>query len=408
MFLHKDIFTDNMASITVPEITRRIDTDRFGPFVFETGIVAADLALALQRVEDAHDRFVASPLAQVANRLEKEVVVGSVFGTNTIEGGKLTEDETASALALDPAQVQEVEQRRAINIKAAYDLSQAVAKPGWSLDVGFLIEVHRLITDRIPHADNRPGLLRDNPKNRVTYVGDAAHGGRYKPPQFGKDIERLLQALVAWHAELEAAAVPAPIRAPLVHLYFELIHPFWDGNGRVGRVVEATLLQAAGYRYAPFALARYYLANIDAYFTLFNTCRKAADSRRPAPNQPFVAFHLEGMRQTINTLHDRVNRLIGMLLYESNIRRALDGKEINARQYTILSQLLDRGRPYALAEVRRAPWYLSLYLKRNDKTKQRDLRRLRELELLYLDADDALWPGFIPPQRIKPLGRKES
>jgi len=38
----------------------------------------------------------------------------------------------------------------------------------------------------------------------------------------------------------------------------------------------------AGYRYAPFALARYYLANIDAYFTLFNTCRKAADKKTPA------------------------------------------------------------------------------------------------------------------------------
>lgn len=398
---------DIMALETVSYITRRIDTDRFGPFVFEPGIVATDLALALQRVEDAHERFVASPLAQVANRLEKEVVVSSVFGTNTIEGGTLSENETASALALDPALVQEVEQRRAINIKAAYDLSQAAAaRPGWSLDVPFIIDVHRLITDRIPHADNRAGLLRDNPKDRVTYVGDAAHGGRYKPPQSGGDIERLLQGLVAWHAELEAAGVPALIRAPLVHLYYELIHPFWDGNGRVGRVVEATLLQAAGYRYAPFALARYYLANIDSYFTLFNTCRKAADNHRPAPNQPFVTFHLEGMRQTINALHDRVNRLVGMLLHASNIRRALDDKEINVRQYTILSQLLDRGRPYALEEMRRAPWYLSLYLQRNDKTRQRDLRRLRELELLYLDTDDALWPGFIVPQRIKPLGKK--
>lgn len=147
-------------------------------------------------------------------------------------------------------------------------------------------------------------------------------------------------------------------------------------------------------------------ADIDTYFTLFNTCRKSADAHRPAPNQPFVAFHLEGMRQTINTLHDRVNRLVGMLLYASNIRRVLDGKEINVRQYTILSQLLDRGRPVALEEMRRAPWYLSLYLKRNDKTRQRDLRRLRELELLFLDSDDTLWPGFIVPRRIKPPGKK--
>lgn len=391
------------------EISRRIETDRFGPFVFQLGLTADDVDLALHRVGDAHERFVASPLAQVANRLEKEVVVSSVFGTNTIEGGTLTEDETAGALALDPGRVQEVEQRRALNIKAAYDLSQTVtATAGWSLSTEFILDLHRLITQQLPDPDNRPGLLRDNPKTRVTYVGDQAHGGRYKPPQYGRDIERLLDALIAWHGELEAAGVPALIRAPLVHLYYEQIHPFWDGNGRVGRVIEATLLQAAGYRYAPFALARHYLSHIDAYFTLFNTCRKAAEKCQDTPNRPFVEFHLEGMRLTINSLHDRVNRLVGMLLYESNIRRALDKRQINVRQYTILAQLLDRGRSLPLDELRHAPWYASLYLKRNDKTRQRDLRALRETELAFLDTDNALWPGFIVPANIKPLGRKES
>lgn len=392
----------------LPEVMRRIETERFGPFTFQIGLASAEVDAALLRVEDAHARFVASPLAQVANRLEKEVVVSSVFGTNTIEGGTLTEDETASALSLDPEQVQEVEQRRALNIKAAYDLSQkAAGTSGWSLTTAFIVELHRLITHEIPHPDNRPGLVRNNPKTRITYVGDEAHGGRYKPPQYGKDIERLLESLVAWHGELEAAGVHALIRAPLVHLYYELIHPFWDGNGRVGRVIEATLLRAAGYRYAPFALARYYLSNIDAYFTLFNSCRKAAEKGQRVPNQAFVEFHLEGMRTTINSLHDRVNGIVSMLLFESNIRRALDDKQINVRQYTILSQLLDRGRPLRLDEIRQAPWYTSLYLKRNDKTRQRDLRRLREMELAFLDTDNTLWPGFIRPRSIKPLGKKE-
>ena len=398
-----------MAPITLPELTRRLETDRFGPFVLQTGVDGPELALALQRVEDAHERFVASPLSRVASRLEQEVVVSSVFGTNTIEGGTLTEDETATALALDPARVQEVEQQRAINIKAAYDHALAAARTaGWTLNTPFILELHRRITYKIPHPDNRPGQLRDNPKGRITYVGDAAHGGRYKPPQSGRDIEHLLEALINWHADLEAASLPALIRAPLVHLYFELIHPFWDGNGRVGRVIEATLLQAAGFRYAPFALARYYLGHIDSYFTLFNTCRKAADTHRPAPNQAFVAFHLEGMRLTINSLHDRVNRLVDMLLYESGIRRALDEKRINVRQYTILAHLCERGGPLLLEELRRAPWYASLYMQRHDKTRQRDLQRLRETGLAHLDTDNALWPGFLVPENLKPLSRKES
>lgn len=397
----------NPTSDALPGLTRRVDTDRFGSFVFQPGISAADLETALRRVDDAHERFIASPLSQVANRLEQEVVVSSVFGTNTIEGGTLSEEETASALVLDPAQVQAVEQQRVLNIKAAYDLAQAAAaQPEWTFSKDFILELHRLICKDIPHPDNRPGLIRDNPKSRITWVGDEAHGGRYKPPQYGRDIERLVDALVSWHGDLLAAQVPALIRAPLVHLYYELIHPFWDGNGRVGRVIEATLLQSAGYRYAPFALARYYLQNIDSYFTLFNSSRKAAEKGQGWPNRAFVEFHIEGMRLTVNGLHDRVNQIVGMLLYESNIRRALDEKRINARQYTILSMLLARGRPWPLAEVRQMPWYASLYLKLNDKTRVRDLHRLRDLELAWLDTDDALWPGFVRPPRVKPLAKK--
>ena len=119
--------------------------------------------------------------------------------------------------------------------------SDAPLPPGWTLTKEFILELHRLICKDIPHPDNRPGLIRDNPKTRFTYVGDAAHGGRYKPPQYGKDIERLLSALIAWHGELDAAGVPALIRAPLVHLYYEQIHPFWDGNGRVGRGQRRTV-----------------------------------------------------------------------------------------------------------------------------------------------------------------------
>lgn len=385
-----------------PNYELRVETRRSGCFVFQIGVDLAALAPAMQRVVDAHERFAASPLSQVANRLEHEVVVSSIFGTNSIEGGALSEEETEVALQLDPAQVQKIEQRRALNIKAAYDLAQrAVKAPGWRLDLDFIREIHAAITHQLPHPHDQPGFLRNNPKSLVTYVGNEAHGGRYKPPQFGSDIKLLMGKLIEWHDVLESAGISPLIRAPLVHLYFELIHPFWDGNGRVGRVLEASLLQAAGYRYAPFAMARYYLDNIDTYFTLFNACRKAADKHQPEPNTSFIAFHLEGMRVVINKLHDRVNGIVVVLLFETQIKQLLDRKEINSRQYTILSQLLDRGKPMPLEEIRQAPWYGSLYLKLNDKTRQRDLHRLREMELLFLDPENRIWPGFIRPQHTK-------
>lgn len=387
------------------EATKRIETGRFGPFVFEIGLAAPEIRGAMIRVDDAHSRFVNSPLSQVANQLEKEVLASSIFGTNSIEGGTLTESETSAALTLDPREVEEEEQRRVVNIKTAYDVATRKAgEPHWRLDVEFICQVHAAITTGLRHDRNIPGQLRDNPKEVVTYVGDDAHGGRYKPPQSGRDIRRLLDELVTWHTELEQAGVPALLRAPLAHLYFERIHPFWDGNGRVGRVIEATILLAAGYRYAPFAQARFYLDHIDRYFTLFNSCRKAADQGVETPNTEFVAFHLEGILASINRLHDRVNRIVGVLLFEARVRKLLDAGKINDRQYAIIHQLLSASGPPSLEEFRSAPWYVAMYSKRTGKTRQRDLRGLVEANLLHIDDKKQLWPGFLKPPTTLPAG----
>ncbi|WP_260291226.1 Fic family protein [Sedimenticola hydrogenitrophicus] len=374
----------------------RIETDRFGPFTFQLGVDRPRLDSLLLRVDDAHKRFKASPLSRVASRLAKEVVVSSIYGTNSIEGGTLSVEETEQALDLTPAQVKDIEQRRAINLKNAYELTQrAAAQPGWQLDIAFIRQIHAAVTDQLPHEHNRPGLLRDNPKRITTRVGSQEHGGIYKPPQYGKDVERLLNGLVEWHQQLVEHRVPILIRAPLVHLYYELIHPFWDGNGRVGRVLEATLLQAEGYKYAPFAQARYYLEHIHAYFTLFNTTRKKAEKNTEAPNTDFVAFFLDGMLVSINALHDRVNALIAQILFENEVKRLHDEKAINARQYAIVSQIMEAGKPVSLSDLRKAPWYQALYVKLTDKTKQRDLKGLRELGILRQDDTNSLWAGFL-------------
>jgi Fic family protein len=388
-----DISGDTLLSDNFKE---RVDTSRFGPFTFQIGMDERETEMLLQRVADAQLRFLSSPLSQVAHRLEQEVLVSSIFSTNTIEGGTLTEEETKEALDLAPEKVQAEEQRRAVNIKTAYDIAQKSAQvPDWHISVDFIKQIHAAITDGIPHKYNQPGLIRNNPKNIVTYVGDTAHGGRYKPPQYGGDIALLLNHLIIWHNELAAAEIPALIRAPLMHYYFELIHPFWDGNGRVGRVLEATVLHSAGFRYAPFAMARYYMERIDQYFTLFNFCRKRAEKKTEYPNTPFVLFHLEGMLASINRLHDRVNAIIRSLLFETHIKHLRDTKEINLRQYAILTQVMERGKPMQIDELRRAPWHVALYAKLGDKTKQRDLSRLREQELLYVDEKGLVWPGFV-------------
>ena len=382
-------------TLFIPDYSLRVETDRFGPFVFQIGCEASQLETLLLRVGDAQQRFSSSPFAQVAHLLEKEVVASSIFGTNTIEGGTLSKEETEQALNLDPADVQKTEQRRATNIRTAYDLSRQSAKlDDWYLDMGFLNTIHAAVTNKIPDEYNKPGLLRNNPKDVITHVCNERHGGRYKPPQYGQDIEKLMSGLIRFNRELLELDVPVLIRAPLIHYYYELIHPYWDGNGRVGRIAEATLLQAEGFRYAPFAQAGYYLKNIDKYFTLFNICRKAAKKGLEYPTTPFVLFFLEGMFESLNKLHDRVNDLVKMLVFENRLKHLLNDGTINDRQYAIVSYVLSTNEIVQLKALRQSPWYVALYSKLTDKTRHRDLKRLKDLKLIIQDDQNALWPYY--------------
>lgn len=382
-----------MLTLSLPNYSLRVETDRFGPFVFQIGCEESQLETLFLRVNDAQQRFSGSPFSQVAHLLEKEVAVSSIFGTNTIEGGTLSEEEIEQALDLDPAEVQKIEQRRALNIKAAYDISRKAAESDdWHLDIKFFHTIHAAVTDQIPDEYNEPGKLRNNPEGVTTYVGNKQHGGQYKPPQNGRDIKKLLLALIQFNQELVKLDVPALIRAPLIHYYFELIHPYWDGNGRVGRIIEATLLQADGFRYAPFAQARYYLENIDEYFTHFNVCRKTAKRDNEFPITPFIMFFLGGMFESLNKLHDRVNDLISVLLFETRLKYMRDDKTINARQYAIVSQLLSSGQPLQLKMLRQFPWYIALYSKLTDKTSRRDLQQLKDLKLIIQNDKNELWP----------------
>ena len=61
-----DILTDKTVS---DPVVARIETSRFGPFVFQIGVDQREATLPLQRVVDAQARFMSSPLSQVANRI---------------------------------------------------------------------------------------------------------------------------------------------------------------------------------------------------------------------------------------------------------------------------------------------------------------------------------------------------
>lgn len=260
----------------------KLETHRSGIFIFQIGVDLERIQPLIDKVNYGYRLFSSLPLLpDVAAQLEKETLVTSIHGTDTIEGGALSEDEILQVIESTQEITQEDHKRRITNLSEAYQFAENEAlqtsndtEHTFKVSESFILSLHHLISGGINDVRYQPGQYRDNPKGKITKVGDADHGGAYKPPQAHIDIKLLMGKFVEWINSEELTTLPTLIRAPLAHYYFERIHPFQDGNGRVGRLLEKTILIASGDKYASRAIDRYYLDNIDNYFSAFNRPRK--------------------------------------------------------------------------------------------------------------------------------------
>jgi hypothetical protein len=386
--------------VTGSERQLRVETPGEGPFVFRLGIDPAEFELSLCRIEDARFRFESFPIVpRIAEALEREIHACSVSHTNLIDGGTISEEAADAILRLPEGTSLPEPQRRLRNIgHACVRARQAVEIPGWRMTTAYIRELHAIVSSGIPDERNRPGEFRSAADPGPAIVGEEKHGGRYRPPAGGAGLERLVESLLEWNESIGEAGIPALLRAPLVHYHFALIHPFGICNGFVGRLLEASILYAAGYGLPSFCLWRYYAEQVDRYFSLFNACRLASGNGEPTPNAPFVSFHLEAMLAGQFRRIDRVNGIVSTLLFEGEVRRMRDAGDINLRQYAILSHLMESGEDVALDRLRRMPWYEGLYRRMADKTRQRDLRQMKDSRLVQVEEGGLLRLAFRRPR----------
>ena len=381
------------------ETTLRVMTYKSGSFTFQLGLDLNQIQAMLDRVNDSQKRFNKTPsLPLIIDQIQDKVLASSIYSTNTIEGGQFTEQETANILKQDPKTIQKSEERRLTNLKESIDwVKQSSSKSlapinGKPFELSTIFKLHTLVSQNLVEQHNPAGELRNNQPTQKTIVGNDIHGGTYRPPKCIEDIEYLIQAWVEWLNSPNIIDQPVIIRACLAHYYFELIHPFWDGNGRTGRLIEMFILEQSGYRFSSSAIWKYYQVHIHEYFALFNQCRKQAEKKEDHPNQLFIEFVLEGMFETIEYLHDESNKLIGFLLYQTALNNAKFSKEISDRQFNLIHILMraigENNKHFSKAELYRIPQIHALYSGKVERTFYRDIDKLMELE--FLSEQDGL------------------
>jgi Fic family protein len=191
------------------------------------------LALAaISRLKIA-SAMVPSPEWFLYGFVRKEAVVSS-----QIEGTQSTlEDVIAFELNRQAGDVADVEEVCNYVDALSYAREQLASPKGLPLSTRLICEIHKRLMKGVRGQEKQPGRIRTS----QNWIGGTRPGNAKFVPPPPDSVPELLAAFDKWiHSE---DPLPPLVRAGLAHVQFETIHPFLDGNGRVGRLIVTLLTE---------------------------------------------------------------------------------------------------------------------------------------------------------------------
>jgi Fic family protein len=228
--------------------------------------------------------------------IRKEAVLSSqIEGTqSSLSDLLLFENDAAPGVPLDD--VQEVSSYvSAMN----HGLQQLQTLP---LSLRLLKDIHRVLLSKGRGSSKEPGEFRRS----QNWIGGTRPGNAtYVPPP----PDYLLECLGALEKFLheQPARTPLLIKAALAHVQFETIHPFLDGNGRLGRLLVTFLLCVDGALREPLLyLSLYFKQRRTEYYDLLQEVRLKGSWER------WVKFFLIGVRETADTASLTARKLMAL------------------------------------------------------------------------------------------------
>ena len=239
--------------------------------------------------------------------VRKEALLSSqIEGTqSSLSDLLLFENDEAPGVPLKD--VQEVS-----NYVAALNHGLDRLRGGFPLSLRLILEIHEVLLSKGRGSDKQPGEFRQS-QNWIGGTRPGAAAFVPPPPELVLDCMSALELFL----HEERPDLPLLIKAGLVHVQFETIHPFLDGNGRLGRLLITLLLCAAGVLREPILyLSLYFKQHRQAYYDLLDRVRAKGDW------EIWLDFFLTGVRDTAEQAAAAARRTLA--LFEED-RRKIEG-----------------------------------------------------------------------------------
>ena len=162
----------------------------------------------------------------------------------------------------------------------------------------------------------------------------------YEPPQEPAEIEQLTAKFLDYFNQGDSSALDPLVRMAILHYQFESIHPFYDGNGRTGRILNLLYLTQHGLLDLPVLyLSRYIVRTKAEYYQGLQAVREKSAW------EPWVLYLLRGVEETSRETLKKVEQIRDLM---ASVKQRLRGELPNLYSQDLLNNLFRH--PYAKIE----------------------------------------------------------
>jgi len=229
-------------------------------------------------------RHLPNPHLLIEPYMRREAVLSSkIEGTKTNLSDLLLEEMEGGAAPRNEADVREVHN---YVVALEYGIQRLKQLP---LSLRLVRELHAKLMKGVRGERATPGEFRRS-QNWIGPSGSTLATATYVPPP----VEQMHDALADWERFLhDRGKIPDLIQCALMHEQFEAIHPFLDGNGRIGRLLITLFFIERGRLSQPLLyLSAYFEAHRDDYYDLLQRVRTRGDW------SSWLRFFLTGVTET--------------------------------------------------------------------------------------------------------------
>jgi Fic family protein len=296
--------------------------------------------------------------------LRQTAIIKMAHTSTSIEGNTLNEYQVGKILRGEKLGAEEDQLREIKNYLKALRLVDKIAAQKSSFNKQDILGLHRTVISGLV-SFQKAGVFRPGPVYVVNVLPDGKEKLVYTPPK-AKEVPGLIEELLLW---LKTADEEHPIiRAGLFHYQFETIHPFADGNGRVGRLLTLLHLYQSGWDFRhSLVLEDYYNRDRKRYYLSLQT-GKTYQARKQADLTGWLEYFVTGFLDEAEKVKEQV------LALEVAGKSAAPVRTLNQDELKIIDFVITLGQITSadVVDILRIP----------KRTAQAKLKRLEEARIL--------------------------